>query len=208
MKQHLIICSRYPRQGHCKTRLIPHLGAEQAAELQKKMTEKLVLVADHLRRNSAVSVSLFYSDGDESLMNAWLGPRTYVAQQGNDLGQRMEHAFGYVFSKGYQEVILVGSDIPSLDTPILQHAFAALKSHDAVLGPTVDGGYYLIGFRSEVFNNLAPELFTNMPWSTEMVCSITAERIAKEGYSHTQLTPLQDIDTYDDLLEAQKMGYI
>lgn len=208
MKQHLIICTRYPQAGLSKTRLIPNIGAEKAALLQKKMTEKLAAEADRLFQKSSVSSSLFYSGANKYLMRQWLGHRHFVAQQGDDLGSRMEHAFTHTYRAGFDEVLLVGSDIPSLDADLLQQAFTELKSHDIVLGPTQDGGYYLIGMKNAVFQNLVKDLFNDIPWSTEAVYNITVKRILNAGYSFFCLPPLRDIDNYSDLLYAQEKGHI
>lgn len=208
MKNHLIICSRYPRAGYTKTRLIPDIGADNAALVQKQMTEKLVFEADKLHSRTRISSSLFYSDASESAMQQWLGTRHFVAQYEGDLGQRMDHAFRYIFNQGYRHTILVGSDIPAIDTQLLQQAFVELESHDTVLGPTEDGGYYLIGIKNDVFENVAQLLFQQMPWSTETVFSLSAERILQAGYSLATLPALRDIDHYSDLIYAQEQGHI
>lgn len=208
MKQHLIICSRYPQAGRSKTRLIPYIGAQQAALLQKRMTEKLLVEADTLYHRTQIPSSLFYSDGSPFLMQEWLGKRHFVEQHDGDLGQRMEHAFRYMFSLGYSRIILVGSDIPALNTHLLESAFNTLENHDTVLGPTEDGGYYLIGIKKDAFPHLSKALFHNIPWSTKTVFSLSSMQIREAGYSLTCLPTLRDIDHYSDLLYAQEQGHI
>jgi len=208
MKQHLIICSKYPRAGYSKTRLIVDIGAEKAALLQKEMTEKLITEADLLFQETAISLSLSYSGASEPIMYKWLGDRSFLAQKGDCLGSRMEHAFASIYAKGYEDVIVVGSDVPALDSNLLQKAFNELEKYDTVIGPTEDGGYYLIGMKKDVFCNLAKNLFHNIPWSTEMVYPISAKRIFDSGYTLFTLPLLRDIDHYADLLYAQEKGYI
>lgn len=208
MKQHLIICSRYPRAGQSKTRLIPHIGAGKAALLQKKMTEKLISEADFLFQETSIPSSISYSGASNFLMQEWLGNRNFFAQQGEDLGSRMEHAFASMHAHSFTDIILVGSDIPALNSNLLQKAFSELNKHDVVLGPTEDGGYYLIGMKEEVFHNLANHLFHDIPWSTEKVYSLSAKRISRAGYTFASLPTLRDIDQYSDLLYAQQKGHI
>ena len=99
-----------------------------------------------------------------------------MPQTGDDLGERMEQAFVRVFSEGFREAILIGSDIPGLSSGTVQEAFASLAGHDAVIGPANDGGYYLIGFTRRAFY---PEIFHSMPWSTPAVFRETLGRLRR-----------------------------
>lgn len=135
---------------------------------------------------------LFYSqriaEGDE-----WL-PEDFekYLQADGDLGDRMEAAFQEAFSK-HDRVVIIGSDCISLTTAIVADAFAKLAEYDYVLGPALDGGYYLLGM-----NTFSPALFRNMPWSTEDVGSITRQRISDMEKTLYELSPLSDIDYEED----------
>ena len=141
-KQQLIIFTRFPEAGKTKTRLIPHLGAEEAAQLQKEMTEHTVRQA--CRTDMRIEVR--HEGGTHEQMRKWLGTDLNYVEQGNgDLGERMQRAFEDHFSRGIQRIVIVGSDCPSNDWKNIKAAFEALESNDVVIGPANDGGYYLIG---------------------------------------------------------------
>ena len=108
----------------------------------------------------------------------------------------MAAAFAQCFANGYEQVLLLGSDIPGIDGTVLAAANQALTDHDAVLLPTLDGGYGLIGLHH---NRLPPTLFTNIPWSTDRVVTTTLERLSQLGLRAIQLPTLRDIDTIEDL---------
>lgn len=113
-------------------------------------------------------------------------------QANGDLGDRIKAAFKKAFETNDQ-VIIIGSDCASLTTEIVNQGFKALKDHDYVLGPAMDGGYYLLGMKK-----YTPELFKDMPWSTEKVAEITKDRIKEKGKSCFLLPELSDIDFEED----------
>jgi rSAM/selenodomain-associated transferase 1 len=115
-------------------------------------------------------------------------------QTGDDLGARMASAFKQALDSGYRSVVVIGTDIPGINGPLLTTAMNSLRDHDVVLGPTVDGGYYLIGLRSPL-----PALFENIPWSTDQVYALTEQRIQALGLSLKILPKLRDLDTVEDL---------
>jgi len=117
-----------------------------------------------------------------------------AAQGPGDLGARMHRCLTEVL-KTAGSAVLVGTDLPSLTASMLRTALDSLTGHDAVLGPTKDGGYYLIGFRTRP----AAEIFTNMPWSTERVADITRTRMSALGLSWTETEPISDADSFEDL---------
>jgi rSAM/selenodomain-associated transferase 1 len=129
----------------------------------------------------------------------------YMPQQGVDLGERMKNGFTEAFDSGFKRVLLIGSDIPGLPLEFIEEAFASLKEKDAVIGPSLDGGYYLIGFRDEKFS---PQVFKGILWSTERVFEETMKILEREGLTIHTLKPLRDIDTIDDLRieELRKKG--
>ncbi|NQT87389.1 DUF2064 domain-containing protein, partial [bacterium] len=183
-RQRLIIFSRLPQPGKAKTRLIPVLGPEGAAALQRQMTERLVGQARHLAERIPTEIEVRFTDGAEEPMREWLGADlAYRPQCEGDLGRRMADAFAAAFEAEVDAAVIVGADVPSLTADIMAGAFNALHRHDLVLGPATDGGYYLIGLRRP-----APELFDGIPWSTADVLQRTLDVAESRGIS-VALTP-------------------
>ena len=118
-----------------------------------------------------------------------------------DLGERMKNAFMEAFDSGFKRVVLIGSDIPGLTLEFIEEAFTSLKEKDVVIGPSFDGGYYLVGFRDKKFS---PQVFKGIPWSTERVFEETMKILEREGLTVHALKPLRDIDKIDDLREFQR----
>jgi len=195
-KEKLIIFTRYPQAGETKTRLVPVLGEEGAAELHRRMTGKIVEEGKDLRSSRPISVEIRYDGGNESGMRDWLGlDYSYRLQGEGDLGERMFSAFDEAFAAGAGRVVLIGTDIPGLGREIMQRAFQALENSDLVLGPATDGGYYLIGLRSRP--NRA--LFTDIPWGTQTVLESTLSVAREQGISTALVDLLNDVDRPEDL---------
>ena len=191
----LIVFTRWPEPGRSKTRLIPVLGADGAADLQRQMALHTISHAREVARREHVDVQVRFAGGTADRMRDWLGSgMDYHPQGEGDLGMRMEDAFRDAFSRGAGRVVLVGTDCPGLDAPVMRAAFAALRRKDLVLGPATDGGYWLIGLRRPV-----PALFAEMPWSTDSVLERTRERARSLGLSVHTLEPLPDVDRPEDL---------
>ncbi|WP_456385952.1 TIGR04282 family arsenosugar biosynthesis glycosyltransferase [Desulfolithobacter sp.] len=200
LAEHLIIFTRYPRPGEVKTRLIPALGPEGAADLHRTLTERMVASGQTLARRRPVQPHIFFTGADMSLMEQWLGREvTYHPQQGATLGERMAHAMETLLEAGARRILLVGSDCPFLDPDPLAGALDSLHHRDTVLGPAVDGGYYLIGIRRGVNIQALRYLFKDIPWGSSRVFARTMERIREAGLSCSLLPPLRDIDRPDDL---------
>lgn len=195
----LLLFTRYPEAGRTKTRLIPALGAEGAARLQRTLTEKILSQAKALEEQHGIATIIHYDGGNREKMVAWLGPRTYMPQVEGDLGHRMQAAFAHTFAAGMNKVVLIGSDIPDINVTLLAQAFAALATAKIVIGPSRDGGYYLIGMRAEAAEVLYSVLFTGMIWSTPDVFAITRARLQQTTYVPALLPMLHDIDTPEDL---------
>ena len=195
MREGLIMFTRYPEPEKTKTRLIPLLGSDGAAGLQRRMTEHTLMKVRELQRYRPVSVVVHYEGGNKHLMEQWLGSDIPSRPQGSgDLGARMARAFHEAFQAGMNRVVLVGADIPHITPRILHRAFEALRHSDMVLGPARDGGYYLIGLRGA-----SPQLFVEVPWGTEKVMERT-RRIADDlGLSVVLLEVLDDVDRPEDL---------
>jgi len=194
----LVLFTRYPVPGATKTRLIPELGPQGAATLQKRLTEKTV--AEYMKlpqRETALLIN--FCGGDEEQMEQWLGKQSYIRQPEGDLGTRMTHGMQSAAYMGANQVLLVGSDIPELTAPILSQAFAALHRGMTVLGPSCDGGFYAIGMPAQLTEELLPYLFSNIAWSTPTVFATVRERLAESGNPPRLLPMLRDIDIPEDL---------
>jgi hypothetical protein len=119
-----------------------------------------------------------------------------MMQQGEDLGERMKNGFVEAFAMDFKRVVLIGSDIPDLSLELIDEAFTSLREKDAVIGPSLDGGYYLIGFKNKTFSS---QVFKGIPWSTERIFEQTTKILEREGLTVHFLKPLRDIDTIEDL---------
>jgi uncharacterized protein len=192
--ENILFFVRYPQAGAVKTRLAAEVGADTAQQLYS------AFVLDVLKqlRETRTNVSVFYEPADMgAAIRQWLGEGlAYFPQEGDDIGERMQRAFGQSFDAGFTKAVLVGSDIPELTRLYVEDAFAALEFDDAVIGPATDGGYYLIGFEDAGFT---PEVFDSMPWGLPDVFERTMA-VLKEFQSKVhQLPPLADIDVKADL---------
>ncbi len=194
-QEQLILFTRYPQAGSAKTRLIPALGPEGAAALQRRLTEGVVEEVERLRQRRSVSFEIHFAGGSLSLVEGWLasGDRCRPQPLG-DLGHRLQCAFASAFAAGFRRVVLVGSDCPALSAPVLERAFDALRDHDLVLGPATDGGYYLVGLCGT-----APFLFSEMAWGESSVLLRTLNRAAAVGLRVALLETLSDVDRPEDL---------
>jgi rSAM/selenodomain-associated transferase 1 len=189
----LIVFVKEPRPGAAKTRLIPMLGPERAADLYRR------LAAEEIRRTTPRGREyerlFFYAPAEaETALREWLPGETLLPQQGDDLGARMSAAFAEAFRRGAARVAIVGTDAPFVARETVLEAFRGLARHDLVLGPSHDGGYYLLAV-----DRPRPELFRGIAWSTRSVLSATVERAGRLGLAVRLIEPLRDIDTIEDL---------
>ena len=130
-------------------------------------------------------------------LRKWLGEEyLYMTQQGEDLGERMKNGFMEALAMKFKRVVLIGSDIPDLPLEFIEEAFSSLQEKDVVIGPSLDGGYYLIGFKDKTFSARVVE---GIHWSTESVLEKTLKVLKQEGLTVHTLQPLRDIDTVEDL---------
>jgi hypothetical protein len=199
LERRLILFGRYPVPGKTKTRLIPVLGPLGAAELQRQWTERALAV---FTRAYLAPVDGVFSGGTLHQMRRWMGKGAVHlrAQSEGDLGRRMQRAMSHAFEQGCRQVVLAGTDIPDLTPAHLLQAFRALADHDVVLGPSLDGGYWLVGSRLPV------AIFDSIAWGTDGVLAQTLARITAQGLSVALLAPLKDIDTPQDLQAWQPDG--
>ncbi|MBP0016855.1 MAG: TIGR04282 family arsenosugar biosynthesis glycosyltransferase [Cyanobacteria bacterium SBLK] len=193
--ERLVIFTRYPEPGKTKTRLIPALGAEGAANLQRQMTEYTLKQAQKLLEFRSLSVEIHFSGGTEELMRSWLGSEwVYFPQAVGDLGERIRTAFEKGFSEEMRRIVIIGIDCPDLDGDRLSQAFESLYSHDLVLGEADDGGYYLVGLSRNI-----PQLFQDINWGTSQVWHQTIAISESLGLAIAKLPVLSDVDYPEDL---------
>ncbi|MGH7253538.1 MAG: TIGR04282 family arsenosugar biosynthesis glycosyltransferase [Nitrospiraceae bacterium] len=201
----LIIFAKAPIPGQVKTRLCPPLTPDEAASLHGSF------VLDALERSrdektpgrvtlNRVPLDRFVAclPSASHVFFKILAERHGVQlldQIGEDLGARMAQAFREIFAREYQRVLVVGTDLPSLPGACYTQAFSLLADHDLVLGPSLDGGYYLIGLRRPV-----PELFVDIPWSTDRVFALTRAKTEAQGLKTGLLPTWRDVDTIEDLM--------
>jgi len=192
-KNRIVIFAKAPRAGFAKTRLIPALGVEGAAELAKKLLLNAVheaLAADI----GPVEICVAPDLSDPLWKELNLPPQlNYSVQCEGDLGQRMAAAVQRVLADG-EQIILIGTDCPMLSAQRLREAAAALEQHRCALYPVSDGGYSMIAL-----NTFDHSLFSDIPWSTERVFPLTQERLESLGWEWWQGDILHDIDEPEDL---------
>ncbi len=195
-----MIYARPPIPGQVKTRMQPRLGPDQAAQLYTAM------LCDLIERARAALA------GVADCIISWSGPHTpqeeladlargmaSATQQGDDLGERMGRSLQETFQQGRRRVVIIGSDSPTLPSSYLHRALDALTRADIVLGPAMDGGYYLMGAR-----RLHLTLLRGIPWSTPRVLELTRRRIRKEAIPCEELPPWHDVDTWEDVVRLSE----
>lgn len=195
----LVIFAKAPIPGQVKTRLCPALTEDEAATLHgsfvldtlertKAAVTKFKLPVDRYLACAPSSTHVFFR-----IMEARHGV-TLLDQEGEDLGMRMRQAFNTLFTRGYRQVCVVGTDVPSLPLTHYRDAVESLTRHDLVLGPAQDGGYYLIGMTTP-----HPHLFEGIPWSTDQVLALTQQKAKADGLNLALLPVWNDVDTVEDL---------
>jgi hypothetical protein len=190
------VFGKRPEPGRVKTRLAAELGAEFAAEAHEAMLLDTIdqLAPGRFLGEGGRRVLVFAPDD----AGPWFDERVPAsfalqAQADGDLGARMKAFFEGEFEDGASRVVVVGSDSPTLDPSILVSAFLCLDGRDVVLGPSADGGYYLVGCRPP-----APTIFDGVAWGTPAVLSQTIDLLRDTGRSLAVLPPWYDVDTPDD----------
>jgi len=193
-KNLLIIFTRNPEIGKCKTRLAKTVGDENAFKIYKILLQHTVDLTLSLDFDKVVSYS------EQIIENDIWDKNVYQKQQqiGEDLGIRMLNAFKNGFQSGYEKVVLIGSDILDLKQQHIKAAFTALNLNDVVVGPAEDGGYYLLGM-----NTLYPSLFCHKKWGTESVRHDTLNDLKDQKVA--LLAMLNDIDIYNDIKDYDNL---
>ena len=191
MRREIVVFGRVPLAGRVKTRLAAGIGAVAAADVYR-------LLLDHaLAEARAVGPAVVLALAEAAPPGVdWRSPPGVALeiQSDGDLGARMRAAFGRRFAAGADAVVLVGSDLPGLTAGGLADAFSGLEEASVVLGPSDDGGYWLVGQRRP-----GRDLFSGIPWSSSGVLESTRRRLLELGVEHVELPRLRDLDTVEDL---------
>ncbi len=190
----LIIFSRLPIGHETKTRLAPILNETQRGKLHLAMWRDIFGEALKLR-NTDIYLC-WTGSGDIEDYRQFI-PESFLLmkQEGNNLGERMRGAMRKIFADGYRRAVIIGSDIPSVRAENISRAFDSLNESDIVIGPSSDGGYWLIGMRKYI-----PESFGISSWGNSSVFDETAETLHGLGISFVMIETLDDIDTPEDLI--------
>jgi len=198
-KEALIIMTKNPIKGQVKTRLSETLGPDTTFEIYKR----LLKITQQITENLPIDKHLFYSDfivlQDEFSTEEY---QKHVQISHPNLGNKMLAAFQQMFNLGYEKCVIIGSDCPYLSASLISEAFVKLTETDVVIGPSVDGGFYLLGCKNDRDLN-----FDNIIWSTDMVTNQLLINIDKDGLSRLLLPILEDIDdnaSWENYLEHLK----
>lgn len=190
----LLVFVKYPIPGTVKTRLTPELTPKQAAELSRALSEDTLRAISNDAPRYVTTVC-FSPPNVYERVRSWLGPELSLQEQcGEDLGSRQFHALRCSSEAGYRKSVLIGSDCPTITRGDIEAAFDALDGSDVVIGPSEDGGYYLIGVQRPI-----PSLFQGIRWGTDRVLRDTVTRAEAAGLTLELLDPKYDLDSYSDL---------
>ncbi|HMO15888.1 MAG TPA: TIGR04283 family arsenosugar biosynthesis glycosyltransferase [Pirellulaceae bacterium] len=199
---HLLVFARLPKVGINKTRLISAIGAENATLVYRQLVDRTLCQVRQLVSEQGVRVTVCYTGGSASDIENALGDDLEFHEQiGQSLGDRLQLATKTAFEAGANRVIVIGTDCPSLTSQDLSSAFQQLEAHDMVIGPALDGGYYLIGLNAE-----CGSLFTDIDWSTSKVLEQTVHKSRELNLRVHQLRILADVDYPEDLLPLRASG--
>ena len=208
----LIIMTRWPAPGRCKRRLAKGIGLKKAAYIQQKMTEHTIAVCSLLAKDSLVDIHLAVSGASLSSAKKWgkgQGIKHVTTQGEGSLGLRMRRQViksQKLFPaplRGEKSVILIGTDLPDLSKRDLLDAIEMLESKDLAIGPSKDGGYWLIGLSNRLATPAAAWPFSGIPWGTKEVLGKTLREARMRKIEAGILNIRNDLDTTEDLKEWQ-----
>ena len=193
----LMLFLKEPVPGRVKTRLAERLGDKKACAIYKGLVKML---AERIQSEDWELQVWYHSEKEPRwLKTIWGNETPFFLQRGSDLGERMSHAFSHNFTAGAEKVLILGGDSPDLPLPWVSQSFDILNIADVVLGPSEDGGYYLLAM-----NQHHPEIFEDIPWSTPEVLPLTLKKL-KQNQTAIHLLPVwQDVDTVEDYRRFQE----
>ena len=176
--------------GKVKTRLAKTIGDVGAFNIYYE----LFTITEQASQKVDVERHIYFSD--VIIPSKWENDQKFV-QEGEDLGIRMRNAFQHGFDEGYENIILIGSDLPNISKEIIDNGFKKLNNNDVVFGPAEDGGYYLIGM-----SKMNTSVFENKPWSQSELLDVTLDQLKEQQQKVGQIETLNDIDTFEDLIAS------
>lgn len=192
----LTVFCRVPQPGRSKTRLIPAVGAKRAATLHREMALRTLTTAEAAQcAVPGLAVRISVAGPQDAAPAAFGSALPFEEQPGGDLGERMATTFRVGWDDGGRHQVIIGTDAPGLSPALIEQAFESLRSHDLVLGPARDGGYYLIGLSMPP----PPSLFQSIPWGGPEVLGLTLSRASEAGLKLQLLPALDDVDEPSDL---------
>ncbi len=198
MKEALVVMAKAPREGEVKTRLIGALTAAEAAAIYTNFLRDTFVLVEAVRdeRETVQFVICYTPAGSaEAFENIEREGSLMLAQRGGDLGERLTNCFADLFEFGFDSVVAIGADSPTLPEEILVEAFDLLTSeNDVVIGPAEDEGYYLVGMRK-----LHAEIFNDIPWGSDRALAATEARVGEAGLNLKRLPVWYDVDTPEEL---------
>ena len=197
-RREILVFAKYPEAGKCKTRLAKGLGEENALIIYKALLHHTLQVVQ-----STPFRKILFVDPPERIADAFIwapGMDLYLPQVDGDLGVRLLDAVTCRIAEGAKGLILLGCDCPQISKEAVNSAFTALENADVVLGPTDDGGYYLLGLKAR-----HASLFQGIPWSTEHVLDETLKILKFQSLSYIAADTFSDVDTPDDFRRAQHL---
>jgi rSAM/selenodomain-associated transferase 1 len=199
MLDRVLVFAKAPVSGRVKTRLTPPLPPDEAAALYEACLRDVIALCARERAR----VELWYDD--EHSARAYFATEfphlTQAPQARGHLGEKMHDAFVRSFADGAQRTLIFGSDVPTLPEAVLNAAVAALRDAEMVVGPTLDGGYYLIGFTDDAWPR-ARQVFDDVAWSTDVVFRATVDKATQAGLRMHVLPGWYDVDTIADVRQA------
>jgi hypothetical protein len=197
-KEALVVMAKAPREGEVKTRLIGALTAAEAAAIYTNFLRDTFVLVEAVReeRETAQIVLCYTPEGSEEAFESIEREGSLMlAQRGGDLGERLTNCFADLFEFGFDSVVVIGADSPTLPEEILIEAFDSLVSeNDVVIGPAEDEGYYLVGMRK-----LHAKVFSGIPWGTDRTLAATKARVREAGLNLKLLPVWYDVDTPEGL---------
>jgi len=194
----LIVFVKAPEIGRVKTRLQPHLAPEKIVDLYKSF---IIEIISRCTRLKGIDKFLGCTPTKNDDFLRGLAEKYKLGsfnQRGKDLGEKIVNAFRDYLKKGYTEVVIIGSDSPTIPVDYIKKAFFELKKNDFVLGPCCDGGLYLVGAKKKIIQ-IIPSIFHNIPWDTSGVLNKALEKLNSLDVRFSMLPFWYDIDTIEDL---------
>jgi rSAM/selenodomain-associated transferase 1 len=198
-KNGVLVFIKSPETGKVKSRLSTSIDKETVIKIYK------LFVKDILQKLEKIPYDIIICYHPKKAIDEikkWLGPDyLYIPQAGKNLGERLKNGFIQGFEIGFSKLIAIGSDSPDMKLDFFNDSFKKLDFYDTVIGPSKDGGYYLIGFSKKSFY---PKAFNDIPWSTEFVYEKSLESLKKRNLKTYILPIWYDVDTVEDLLYLYK----